>query len=114
MKRKGKILSCALSFLLAVGSLTAGAGAAENKGGTMRDMTSQEILEDIRIGINIGNTFDARGDEIDARHGSVEEYERYWSGATITRASSGDGRQRLQSNPSARNLGTAHGRKQRH
>ena len=53
-----------------------------NKAGTMRDMTTQELIEDMGLGINLGNTFEATGNWIN--NGSVSDYETCWGSPVIT------------------------------
>ena len=52
------------------------------KAGTMRDMTTQELIEDMGLGINLGNTFEATGSWI--KNGSVSDYETCWGSPIIT------------------------------
>lgn len=60
---------------------------------TMRDMTTMEIVKDMGIGINLGNTMEACGDwiaDVDKQWGdgilTVEEYETAWGSPVITKA----------------------------
>lgn len=49
------------------------------------DMTTMEIVRDMGIGINLGNTFDAFGDWVDKwGDGSVESYVTCWGSPVIT------------------------------
>lgn len=57
--------------------------AADN--GAMRDMTTMEIVEDMGIGINLGNTFESCGDWIKQwGDGTPNSYETAWGSPTIT------------------------------
>lgn len=63
--------------------------AAEN---TMRDITTMELVRDMGIGINLGNTLEACGDwiaDVDKQWGdgilTVEDYETAWGSPVITR-----------------------------
>lgn len=47
--------------------------------GEMRDMTTQEIVKDMGLGINLGNTLEATG----GLHTSVNGYETSWGSPTI-------------------------------
>ncbi len=52
---------------------------------TMRDMTTMEIVEDMGIGINLGNTFESCGDWIGQYgDGSVTSYETAWGSPSVT------------------------------
>lgn len=60
--------------------ITASAAAAP-----MRDMTTQEIVRDMGIGINLGNTYESCGDWIAQwGDGSPESYETAWGSPVIT------------------------------
>lgn len=48
----------------------------------MRDMTTQELIEDMGLGINLGNTMEATGTWI--HNGSVSDYETCWGSPVIT------------------------------
>lgn len=48
----------------------------------MRDMTTAEIVRDMGIGINLGNTFEAGGDWFD--RGSVANFEQCWGSPVVT------------------------------
>lgn len=52
----------------------------------MRDITTMELVQDMGIGINLGNTFDACGDWIaQVSDGSVSAYETAWGSPIITK-----------------------------
>lgn len=52
------------------------------RSGEIRDMTTQEIVRDMGIGINLGNTFEAGGDWFDRK--SVANFEQCWGSPIIT------------------------------
>jgi len=52
-----------LSAMSVVASATGGL-AVKADSNTMRDMTTMEVIEDMGIGINLGNTFESCGDWI--------------------------------------------------
>ena len=90
-----RILALVPSLLLAVSTM-ASIPKAENKTSaaenTMRDMTTMEIVRDMGIGINLGNTLEACGDwiaQVDAEWGdgilTVQDYETAWGSPVITR-----------------------------
>ncbi len=59
------------------------ARAAEyGRNGTMRDISSPELVEDMGLGYNIGNTFDSLGSFIQAE--TPLEYQRGWGNEPIT------------------------------
>ena len=65
--------------------------AVPEKAETMRDITTMELVRDMGIGINLGNTFDACGDwiaDVDAQWGdgvlTVSDYETAWGSPIIT------------------------------
>jgi len=52
----------------------------------MRDMTTMEIVTDMGIGINLGNTFESSGDWIDQwGDGTPNAYETAWGSPTVTK-----------------------------
>ncbi len=54
--------------------------------GTMREITTMELVKDMGIGINLGNTFDSAGDWIDQwGDGTTSAYETAWGSPVITR-----------------------------
>lgn len=58
-------------------------GANDN---TMRDMTTMDIIEDMGIGINLGNTFESSGQWIDDwGDGTPNAYETAWGSPTVTK-----------------------------
>ncbi|MBQ1463548.1 MAG: glycoside hydrolase family 5 protein [Ruminococcus sp.] len=64
-------------------SCTAGcAGKSDDSAEDMRDITTMELVRDMGIGINLGNTFESCGDWIDSS--SVSNFERGWGSPLIT------------------------------
>ena len=65
--------------------------AVQSQNGTMRDITTMELVRDMGIGINLGNTMEACGDwiaEVDEKWGdgilTVQDYETSWGSPLIT------------------------------
>ena len=53
--------------------------------GTMRDISTMEVVEEMGIGINLGNTFESCGDWIAQwGDGTPNSYETAWGSPTIT------------------------------
>ena len=77
------VLSAALLIPPQAFPLAAGRAADS---GTMRDITTFDIVQEMGIGINLGNTFESSGDWI-AQYGdgSVNSYETAWGSPTITK-----------------------------
>ncbi len=78
IKGLSKFIAMALSFSLLCTLLT---GCGEPKG-EMRDMSTMEIVKDMGLGINLGNTFESCGSWINAS--SVTNYETGWGSPVIT------------------------------
>lgn len=83
-----KILSAILALCMIV-SITACSSenessvkGSENK--VMRDITTQELIEDMGLGINLGNTFESCGNWINKS--SVTNYETAWGKSCYYRA----------------------------
>ncbi|MCL2456529.1 MAG: cellulase family glycosylhydrolase [Defluviitaleaceae bacterium] len=55
----------------------------EERGGEMREITTMQLVHDMGIGINLGNTLETFGDWI---RGGVSDYERAWGSPIITEA----------------------------
>lgn len=62
---------------------TSAAAQAVKKEETMRDMTTMEIVQDMGLGINLGNTFESCGDWISPS--SVTNYETGWGSPVVTK-----------------------------
>ena len=84
-----KLLSIAVTASLTVSTMPVSVNATENNG--MRDISTMELVRDMGIGINLGNTLEACGDwiaEVDQQWGdgilTVTEYETAWGSPVIT------------------------------
>lgn len=84
--KKTKIIGFAASVLIAVSSIGGITSAAESaNAGEMRDITTMELVRDMGIGINLGNTLESCGDWIaEYGDGTVGSYERAWGSPDIT------------------------------
>lgn len=81
-----KIISMFSASVLLCGSFTFTTNAREEAPEQMRDITTMELVRDMGIGINLGNTFDACGDWIaEWGDGSVQSYETAWGSPVITK-----------------------------
>ena len=70
------------SMSVSDGANTASAETASKKNmNEMRDMTTADIVKDMGLGINLGNTFESSG----IRVSSVQEYETAWGSPVITK-----------------------------
>ena len=93
MRNGKKFVSLLLAGVLAVLSCSCGNSSKEenskkeadsNPRTEMRDdMTTSQIVEEMGLGINLGNTLEACGDWIDSS-GGVNSYETAWGSPTIT------------------------------
>ena len=88
MKLK-KVFTSVCAAALAVVSL--GISTGVNADNSMRDITTMELVRDMGIGINLGNTMEASGDWIKEVHDqwgsgplTVKEYETAWGSPEIT------------------------------
>lgn len=71
--------------LLALSCITSDCTAAESQP-EMRNITTMELVHDMGIGINLGNTYDSCGDWIAQwGDGTVESYETAWGSPVITK-----------------------------
>ena len=75
------ILSILLSFVMLISMAGCSSEPVEEYPG-MRDITTQELVRDMGLGINLGNTFEATGSWIQG--GSISTYERCWGSPSIT------------------------------
>ncbi|MBR1592477.1 MAG: cellulase family glycosylhydrolase [Ruminococcus sp.] len=85
MKNKipGIIAAAAMIFSSFPAVPADGAYAADN--GAMRDITTTELIQDMGIGINLGNTFESCGDWIAQwGDGTPNAYETAWGSPTVT------------------------------
>ena len=62
--------------------LLSGCSADSYDSSAMRDMTTQELIEDMGLGINLGNTFEATGSWVGGT--TVSAFERCWGSPIIT------------------------------
>ncbi len=85
MKLKA-MLSIALSAIMLTTAAPYEPTSASAVDSTMRDMTTMEIVTDMGIGINLGNTFESCGDWITQwGDGTPNAYETAWGSPTVTR-----------------------------
>lgn len=81
-----KIISLAVAAALALTVCMTTAGAASDSGG-MRDITTMELVHDMGIGINLGNTFESCGDWIAQwGDGTPQSYITAWGSPVVTEA----------------------------
>ncbi len=80
MKTK-KIIALLLGAAMTVSALTA---CGKDGSGDMGEMTTMEIVKDMGMGINLGNTLESCGTWIDSS--SVTNYETAWGSPVITEA----------------------------
>lgn len=88
-KLTAAFLSCVMVCSMA-GNIQA--SALPSKNGTMRNVSTAEIVGEMGIGINLGNTMEACGDwieEVDTKWGDgvlePKEYETAWGSPIITK-----------------------------
>lgn len=80
MIKKITSVFCAAAIAISAMSVPAYASNAE-----MRDITTMELVEDMGLGINLGNTYESCGDWITQwGNGSVESFETAWGSPVIT------------------------------
>ncbi|MDE6004711.1 MAG: cellulase family glycosylhydrolase [Oscillospiraceae bacterium] len=81
-----KLASAVLALsMTATAILQTGISATADSGNTMRDMSTMEIVNDMGIGINLGNTFEACGDWIAQwGDGTTSSYETAWGSPVVT------------------------------
>lgn len=73
-----------LIFVIAICIFTTGmCGCNTEANEAMRDMTTMEIVKDMKLGINLGNTFESCGNWIASS--SVTNYETAWGSPVITK-----------------------------
>lgn len=81
------VLMRTLATLTAIAALLgcSGCGKQDAKAGDMRDMTTQQIVDEMGIGINLGNTYESCGDWI-AQYGddTPQAYATAWGSPVIT------------------------------
>ncbi|MBQ9906978.1 MAG: cellulase family glycosylhydrolase [Oscillospiraceae bacterium] len=77
---------CALfsAAVLLFSALPAGScAAAESPVGTMRDISTMDLVHDMGIGINLGNTMEACGDWVNGK--CVADYEKSWGSPLVSK-----------------------------
>ena len=85
MLRKLLALAAAVSLGVSLAGCSAKSGSepSEKKSeAKMRDISTMEVVDEMGIGINLGNTFESCGDWIDGS--SVTNYEKGWGSPEIT------------------------------
>ena len=70
------------ALLLSTGLLLSVFTGCESKGTEMRDITTMDLVQDMGLGINLGNTFESCGNWINTS--SVTNYETAWGSPVIT------------------------------
>lgn len=80
MKLK-KIITAVAAAAIAVSCISGCTNASA--AGKMRDMTTMELVQDMGLGINLGNTFESSGSWIN--NSSVTNYETAWGSPVITK-----------------------------
>ena len=84
--RMRKAVSIMIACLLLLPAALPSACAEQTAPGVMRDITTMELVREMGIGINLGNTFESFGDWIGLYgDGSVRSYETAWGSPMITR-----------------------------
>lgn len=84
MLRKIKLLPLITAICIAAACLTGCSSAsAAGKKDKMRDMTTAEVVREMGLGINLGNTMESCGDWI-SPSGGVSAYERGWGSPLVT------------------------------
>lgn len=86
LKKKITSLLTAAAFLFPIMFIPAESVSAKDTG-TIRDMSTMEIIKDMGLGINLGNTFESSGDWIKQYgDGTPNAYETAWGSPTITQS----------------------------
>ncbi len=76
-----------LSAAAIMATIAAGTGitaSADTKGGTMRDVSTMQIVREMGIGINLGNTYEAVRTDLSPERNTAIDYERGWGSVEIT------------------------------
>ena len=77
-----KICAVLTAAVLLISAIPAGSCAAASQG-TMRDISTTELVHDMGIGINLGNTMEACGDWINGS--SISDYEKAWGSPLVSK-----------------------------
>lgn len=72
-----------IAILIAIVSMTLLVSCGDKPRGEMRDITTMELVSDMKIGINLGNTFDCHGDWYSSG-GTPEDVQTAWGSPVIT------------------------------
>ncbi len=79
-----KIIAVFSAAVLLISALpAAGCTAASEITGTMREISTTELVHDMGIGINLGNTMEACGDWINGK--SISDYEKAWGSPLVSK-----------------------------
>ena len=82
---KTKATSLLAAAAMVIPSLIITPCNAESHNNSMRDITTMELVRDMGIGINLGNTMEAAGDWIaEYGDGTVRSYETAWGSPEVT------------------------------
>lgn len=77
-----KICAVLTAAVLLISAIPAGSCAAASQE-TMRDISTTELVHDMGIGINLGNTMEACGDWINGS--SISDYEKAWGSPLVSK-----------------------------
>lgn len=77
-----RFISLIVIITVMISNVPISAGAANT---SMRNITTMELVSDMGLGINLGNTFEACGDWIE-QYLTVQTYETAWGSPTVTEA----------------------------
>ncbi|MDE7278857.1 MAG: glycoside hydrolase family 5 protein [Oscillospiraceae bacterium] len=83
MLRKIKLLPLITAICIAAAGLTGCSSASAEEKDPMRDMTTAEVVQEMGLGINLGNTMESCGDWI-SPSGGVSAYETGWGSPVVT------------------------------
>ena len=89
--RINRMIASAAAALTLLGSLASASPAPVSAAGEMRDITTMELVKDMGIGINLGNTFEAcpdwYGEDWIAKwsEGKPNNYETAWGSPVVTK-----------------------------
>ena len=79
-----KICAVFSAVVLLISALPTGScAAASEPAGTMRDISTLELVHDMGIGINLGNTMEACGDWVNGK--SISDYEKAWGSPLVSK-----------------------------
>lgn len=79
-----KMIAVFSAAVLMISALPAAScAAASDTAGTMREISTTELVHDMGIGINLGNTMEACGDWINGK--SISDYEKAWGSPLVSK-----------------------------